>query len=106
MGGLGRYAQWGVATFADVGRTWSGDVPYGETTVARGSLGAGLLLAVPPRSRRMLRMDLAVPVTPDAPRRYRLIFSTVSAARAFWRDPEDIARARTTGLPGTIFGWP
>ena len=106
MGGLGRYARWGVATFADAGRTWSGDVPYGTTTVARGSVGAGLLLAVPPTSRRLLRMDLAVPVTPDAPRRFRLIFSTASAARGFWRDPDDVARARTTGLPAALFGWP
>ncbi|GLC24840.1 hypothetical protein [Roseisolibacter agri] len=106
VGGIGRYAHWGVATFADAGRTWSGDVPYGVTTVARASAGAGLLLAVPPRSRRLLRVDLAVPVTPDAPRRYRLLFTTTSAARAFWRDPDDVTRARAINLPATILGWP
>lgn len=106
LGPRGQYGHWGVATFTDVGRTWSGDVPFGVTTVARGSVGVGLLAAVPPRSRRLLRMDLAVPVTPDAPRRVRLILSTASAARGFGRDPDDAARARAASAPAAVFGWP
>ena len=102
----GPLARWGAALFTDIGKTWSGDVPFGETTVARGSVGVSLLAAVPPKSRRMLRADLAVPVTGGAAKRWVLRFSSVDATREFWRDPNDLAPARA-GMPASpIFGWP
>jgi hypothetical protein len=102
----GPLAQWGGALFSDIGKTWSGDVPFGQTTVARGSLGVSLLAAVPPKSRRMLRADLAVPVTGGAAKRWVLRFSSVDATREFWRDPSDLAATRA-GMPASpIFGWP
>jgi len=102
----GRLAQWGGAVFSDIGKTWSGDVPFGQTTVARGSVGVSLLAAVPPKSRRMLRADIAVPVTGGAAKRFVLRFSSVDATREFWRDPSDLAATRA-GMPASpIFGWP
>ncbi len=106
VGALGRMAHWGTAVFADFGKTWSGDVPFGETTVARASVGAGLLVALPPRSRRMLRADIAVPVTGGAPKRWLLRVAAFDATRAFWREPGDIAAVRAGGPPSSIFGWP
>jgi hypothetical protein len=102
----GRFAQWGTALFTDIGKTWAGDVPFGETTVARASVGLGLLAAVPPKSRRLLRADIAVPVTGGAPKRWVLRVFAVDATRFFWRDPSDVSPVRA-GAPATsIFGWP
>ena len=47
----GKNAQWGNAIFTDIGKTWSGDVPFGETTVARASIGVGLARGDSGRSR-------------------------------------------------------
>jgi len=101
-----RFAQWGTAVFSDIGKTWSGDVPFGETTVARASVGVGLLAAVPPKSRRMLRADVAVPVTGGAPKRWVVRVFAVDATRFFWRDPSDLAPVRAGAPASPIFGWP
>jgi hypothetical protein len=102
----GRYSQWGTAFFADVGKTWAGDVPFGTTTVARASVGVSLLAAVPPSSRRMLRADLAVPVTPGAPKHLVFRVFASDATKFFWRDPSDLAPVRAGAPTTSIFGWP
>jgi len=102
----GRFAQLGTAIFTDIGKTWSGDVPFGETTVARASVGVGLLAAVPPQSRRMLRADLAVPVTGGASKGWVLRVFAVDATRFFWRDPSDVSPVRAGAPASPIFGWP
>jgi hypothetical protein len=102
----GRLAQWGTALFTDIGKTWSGDVPFGQTTVARASVGVGLLAAVPPTSRRMLRADIAVPVTGGAPKRWVVRVFAVDATRFFWRDPSDLSPVRAGAPASPIFGWP
>jgi hypothetical protein len=102
----GRFAQWGTAFFTDIGKTWSGDVPFGQTTVARASVGFGLLAAVPPTSRRMLRADVAVPVTGGAPKQWVVRVFAVDATRFFWRDPSDLSPVRAGAPASPIFGWP
>lgn len=54
----------GTAVFVDVGRSWSGDLPfrYGADSPWRASVGAGLRGAFPAGSRRMYRMDVALPL--------------------------------------------
>jgi hypothetical protein len=101
----GHYSQWGTAFFADIGKTWAGDVPFGQTT-QRASVGVSLLAAVPPTSRRMLRADLAVPVTGDAPKRFVLRVYAADLTRSFWRDPSDLAPVRAGAPTRPIFGWP
>ena len=103
---MGRAAQLGAAIFTDVGKTWAGSVPFGETTVARASVGVGLLAAVPPRSRRMIRADVALPVTSDAPKTWLLRVSVLDKTRVFWRDPSDLAPVRAGAPSSPIFGWP
>lgn len=100
------FIHWGTAFFMDMGQTWSGDVPFGETKAARTSLGVGLLAAAPPTSRRTLRLDVAVPVTPGAPHGYNVRFSLMNAGRVFWREPGDIGRVRAGAAATSIFGWP
>ena len=101
-----KFIQWGTALFTDVGKTWSGDVPFGQTTVARASVGVGLLAAVPPKSRRMLRADLAVPVTGGAPKGWVLRVFATDMTRFFWRDPNDLTPVRAGAPASSIFGWP
>ena len=102
----GRLAQWGTAYFTDIGKTWSGDVPFGQTTVARASIGVGLLAAVPPKSRQTIRADFAVPITGDAPKHWVLRVYAVDATRFFWRDPSDLSPVRAGAPASPIFGWP
>jgi hypothetical protein len=102
----GKNAQWGSAIFSDIGKTWSGDVPFGQTTVARASVGVGLLAAIPPKSRRLLRADIAVPVTGDAPKHWVIRVFAIDATRFFWRDPSDLAPVRAGAPASPIFGWP
>lgn len=102
----GRLAQWGTAYFTDIGKTWSGDVPFGQTTVARASVGVGLLAAVPPKSRQTIRADLAVPVTGDAPKHWVIRVYAMDATRFFWRDPSDLSPVRAGAPASPIFGWP
>ena len=52
----------GTALFADVGKMWAGDVPFGVDSPVRAGVGAGLRIAFPPGSQRTLRVDFGVPV--------------------------------------------
>lgn len=97
----------GGALFAQVGKTWAGDVPYGVTTNGRASVGLGLLGAVPRNSRRLLRADLAFPLAADpGVRWWEFRFSTSVPVRSFWREPSDISRARSAAPATDLFTWP
>jgi hypothetical protein len=104
FGTLGRRAALGLATFADAGRVWAGDAPFGVDSRTKVGLGVGLLAAVPPRSQRLWRLDLAVPVSPDPHARWEVSLTGVWT-RAFWREPDDVARGRAGAAPSTIFVW-
>ena len=105
IGRLTRRADVGIATFAEAGKTWAGDVPFGVTSPVKGSVGVGMLAAAP-RSKRLWRVDLAIPVSADVDAKgWELRFST-SEVRGFWREPQDVARLRAAAAPSTIFTWP
>jgi hypothetical protein len=101
----GKNAQWGNAIFTDIGKTWSGDVPFGVST-QKASIGVGLLGAIPPKSRRILRADVAVPVTGDSPKHWVVRVYAADLTRFFWRDPSDLAPVRAGAPASGIFGWP
>lgn len=106
MPGISRYLGWGLAGFADGGQMWAGKVPYGESAF-RGSVGVALLAAVPRASRSNARVDIAYPLVAD--RHAKGVDVRVSfraAARAFWREPSPIARARLANPTTDIFTWP
>jgi hypothetical protein len=101
-----RNANVGFAGFADVGTLWSGSAPYGRTVPLRASVGASVLAAFPAGSKRVLRLDLAVPLRRDGNKAWELRFSSNNLTRHFWREPGDVSRARTGPIPSTLFTWP
>jgi hypothetical protein len=106
MGALSSVSHWGLAGFVDAARIWGGNAPFGADLNLRASVGISLLAAVPPQSRRLLRLDIAVPVTEGAKESWRVTLSARDVTRVFWREPRDIARSRSVSLPASLFGWP
>ncbi len=100
-------ADVGFAGFVEAGRLWrESTVPYSVDAPWRGAFGVSLLAAVPPRSRRMWRLDFAVPVSNDPFRRFEVRFTGVDRSRNFWRDPRDVAASRERTAPTSLFTWP
>jgi len=100
-------ADVGFAGFVEAGRLWSeSTVPYSVDAPWRGAFGVSLLAAVPPRSRRMWRLDFAVPVGNDPFRRFEVRFTGIDRSRNFWRDPRDVAASRERTAPTSLFTWP
>jgi len=99
-------ADVGFAVFADAGRLWAGDVPFGATTPIMSSVGVSLLGTVPPRSTRLWRLDISMPLS--RPHAYGLEFRVSSSDNTtfFWREPSDVLGARERTLPSSIFSWP
>ena len=99
--------EFGAAAFADVGRLWAGDAPYGVSTPARASVGMGLLGAFPPGSRRLWRIDVAKPLArdPGTPK-FRIILDNRDLTRAFWREPNDVSNGRERSAPASLYNWP
>jgi hypothetical protein len=96
----------GFAFFADVGRLWSGDVPFATTSPVRGTVGVGVLAAVPRRSRRLWRLDVGVPVGGDPTSRVEVRVTGADFTRLFARQPRDLEHARERSLPRSLFTWP
>ncbi len=96
----------GVAAFAEAGRLWRGDVPFGRNA-SRASAGVSLLAAIPRDSRRVLRADIAFPfVRGDGAESYELRFRYTRPLRGFWETPSDLERARVASPASRIFEWP
>ena len=105
IGQLLRQADVGVAVFGDAGRVWKGDAPYGIDTPMRYAVGVSLLAAIPPRSKRTWRLDLAVPTGGDPNSRWE-VRVTHSVAGRDWREPGDVSRSRERSVPASVFSWP
>ena len=100
------FADAGLAFFTDVGRQWAGDVPYGVTTPVKSSVGVSLLAAVPMRSARLWRADLALPLGSGAGRRWSLRVTNGDRTTFEYRAPRDVADRRALTAPTSIFAWP
>lgn len=96
----------GLAFFADVGKLWSGDVPFATENRVRGTVGVGILAAVPRRSRRLWRLDFGLPVGGDPYSTFEVRVSSNDRTRVFWREPLDVNYARERAVPGALFNWP
>jgi hypothetical protein len=105
IGDVTRHVAVGVAGFADAGRVRAGDAPFGTDSGMKVGAGAGLLVAFPPQSQRLWRLDLAVPVSSDPHARWQVRL-TSAWTRTFWQEPDDMARGRAGASPSTIFRWP
>ena len=102
----GTRAGIGAAFFSDAGKMWAGDVPFGVNTPVRVSVGAAVLAAIPARSQRTIRAELAVPMWRNEGARPELRFVVREPARGFWFDPPRIRWARLSTVPEQIFSWP
>jgi hypothetical protein len=96
----------GIGVFAEAGRLWAGDVPFGESTPVQTSLGFSVLAALPPRSGRLWRLDVALPLNPAGRRRLELRIVSSDHTSFFWREPDDVQLARERTVPSSIFNWP
>ena len=107
---VGRYRQLadlGIAAFVEGGRVWAGDVPFGQSVGNRYSAGAGFLTTFGARSKRVYRIDVAVPLVKDPyARRIDLRFTSRDDTREFLREPNDVSRGRERTVPQSVFTWP
>ena len=100
-------ADFGFAAFTEAGRLWAEHtVPYSVSTPWRGAVGVSVLAAVPPRSRRMWRLDFALPVSTDPQRRFEVRFTSIDRSRVFWNEPQDVQAGRERTAPTSLFTWP
>jgi hypothetical protein len=106
IGNVRGTADAGVAAFVEAGRLWAGDAPYGVTTGYKPSVGVALLSAVPPRSRRIWRIDVAVPLDREAGARWGVRITNEDRTRGFWFEPHDMRRNRERSALVTAFGVP
>jgi hypothetical protein len=99
-------ADVGVAPFFDAGRLWAGDAAFGENTPVKMGAGIALLAAVPPRSKRLFRLEIGYPLSKDQHARMEIRISATDLTRLFWDEPGDVKRSRESTVPGSIFNWP
>ena len=103
---LASHADFAVAFFADAGKLWAGDVPYGVTTAVRAAAGISLLAAYPSGGKRTYRVDLAIPINPEhGGARFELRVRSDDRTRMLWIEPSDVARARTGAVPANLMKW-
>jgi hypothetical protein len=104
---LRNVGDFGVAVFAEAGKLWAANtVPYSVTTPVRSAFGVSLMAAVPPRSRRLWRVDFAIPAGGDPDRKFEVRVSSDDRTRVFWREPRDVLQARERTIPSSLFTWP
>lgn len=97
----------GVGVFGDAGRLWAGDIPYGVNTPVYSSVGVSLLGAVPARSARLWRIDLAYAVRNEpGGHRFEIRISNMDKTTFFLAEPGDIGSTRERTVPSSIFRWP
>ncbi len=103
---LSRRAGLATGWVVDAGRIWKGDAPFGATTPLRGSLGISLLGSYPVTSKRLYRVDFAVPINPG-PGDAKFVIRFLSGDRTgtFWAEPPDVTRARASTGPNSLIRW-
>ena len=104
---LVRNADVGFATFSQVGSIWAGDAPYGSTAT-RSTVGVSVLAAYPTGSKRLYRADVGFPLTRTGTGggSIEVRFSSEDRTQLFWREPDDVSRARTGTVPTSLFAFP
>jgi hypothetical protein len=106
---VGRYKQFAsiaVAGFAEAGKLWAGDSPFGVNTPVYASAGFSVLGAAPPQSRRTFRADVAFPVRGPRGRGPEVRLIVTDFTRIFRVEPRDIFNSRERSVPATVFSWP
>ena len=99
-------ATFAVAAFAEGGKLWAGDSPFGVNTPLYASAGVSVLAASPPQSRRTFRADLAFPVRGPRGHGLEVRLTVTDLTRAFRIEPRDISHSRERSVPASVFNWP
>jgi hypothetical protein len=99
-------ATFAVAAFAEGGKLWAGDSPFGVNTPLYASAGVSILAASPPQSRRTFRADLAFPVKGPRGHGLEARLTVTDLTRAFRVEPRDISNNRERSVPSSVFSWP
>jgi len=88
----------GFTLFADAGRVWAGDVPFGVDSGWKGTLGGGIRYGFPAGTRGVVRADLAFPLGVRGGRPvFRVTIFELLGVVAGFQDP-DMARSRRITL--------
>jgi hypothetical protein len=106
---IGRYKQLAtvaVAGFAEAGKLWAGDSPFGVNTPLNASVGFSILAASPPQSRRTLRADVAFPIRGQSDKRAEVRIVVTDFTRMFRIEPRDVTNSRERSVPASVFSWP
>lgn len=106
FGHVRQFAAVAGAVFVDAGKLWAGDAPFGVNTGVKASVGVSLLAALPPRSRRTWRIDVAHALNDPTSRGVEVRFSNHDFTRWFWREPGDVQEGRERSIPNSIYNWP
>jgi len=95
----------GGTVFADVGRVWPGDAPFGGDSGWRASAGVGLRGSFPAGSRATYRVDIAWPVERGTGFSDFRIGVSVGELRGLNpREPDrQLLRSRTQNIGGSLF---
>jgi len=97
--------DFGFTGFADAGRMWAGDVPFGQTTDWRAAIGAGLRVGFPAGTRGVGRIDVAWPLESGGGLRdviLRITFTDLIGLGAGLRDHQ-LQRSRLTKIGPDVF---
>jgi hypothetical protein len=106
LGNVKQFATVGIAPFMNTGQLWAGDTPFGTNTGVQTSVGFSVLASVPPKSQRLWRLDLAIPLQRENGAKWTLRLVSRNYTRMFWREPNDVGRNRERSIPTSIFNWP
>jgi hypothetical protein len=95
----------GLTFFADAGRVWPGDAPFGVDSGWRASAGAGLRFSFPSGSRTTYRIDLAWPLGRDHQLRDFQVRLTIGELIGVSASNSDLQfrRSRVEGVGGDLF---
>ncbi len=104
LGSVFGFADVGAVAFAETGRGWAGDALFGVNTGMLSSVGVGLRVASPVGSRRVYRLDLAMPLNRGLGPELRLaIGQQIGIANG---EPRDVVRSRERISSVTVFDFP
>lgn len=106
---VGRFkslATFGVAPFTDLAKVYAGDSPFGVTSGINASVGMSLLVSVPPKSQRMWKLDMAMPLNRENGAQFKVTLISRDFTSIFWKEPGDVRRNRERSVPTSIFNWP
>lgn len=87
--------DFGLTAFAEAGRMWAGDVPYGTDSGWKGTAGFGLRMGFPTGTRGLVRLDLAFPLGMENTRGpvFRVTLSELLGLTSGFQDAQ-LARSR------------